>query len=104
MSIEVNDIETLQDYTVGVMARAEHEAKQVRAIILAILGGIIWRADTGSIEIRYHDGKLANALWWNSVSGGKYAFVASSTDCQSSWSTAFSHASSTVSASITRCW
>jgi hypothetical protein len=73
MPIQLNDIETLQDYTVGLMARAEHHAKQVRAIILAMLGGIIWRVDPGSIEIRYHDGDLANALCWNSVSGGKYA-------------------------------
>jgi Integron cassette protein VCH_CASS1 chain len=73
MPIQLNDIEALQDYTIGVMARAEHHAKQVRAIILAMLGGIIWRVDPGSIEIRYHDGDLANALCWNSVSGGKYA-------------------------------
>jgi hypothetical protein len=73
MPIQLNDIETLQDYTVGLMARAEHHAKQVRAIILAMLGGIIWRVDPGSIEIRYHDGNLANALCWNSRSGGKYA-------------------------------
>jgi hypothetical protein len=75
MPIQVDDIQMLHDYAVGVMARAEHHAKQVRAIILAMFGGIIWRLDPGSIEIRYHDGNLSNALWWNSVTGGKCARI-----------------------------
>ena len=64
MPIHANDVETLHDFAVGVMARAGHHASQVRAIALAMLGGIIWRVEPGSIEIRFHEGNLANALRW----------------------------------------
>jgi hypothetical protein len=73
MAIQANDVQTLHDYAEGVMSRAGHHAKQVRAIVLAMHGGIIWRVDPGSIEIKQYDGKLANVLWWVSVSGNKYA-------------------------------
>jgi hypothetical protein len=73
MPIHANDVETLHDFAVGVMARAGHHASQVRAIALAMLGGIIWRVEPGSIEIRFHEGNLANALRWISVTGYEYA-------------------------------
>jgi len=73
MPIHANDVETLHDFAVGVMARAGHHASQVRAIALAMLGGIIWRVEPGSIEIRFHEGNLANALRWISLTGYEYA-------------------------------
>ena len=72
MAIHADDVETLHDFTIGFMARGQHEASKVRGIALAILGGIIWRVDPGSIEIRPGAGKLANALRWISVSGREY--------------------------------
>lgn len=72
MPISVNDIETLHDFAVGVMARAGRQTTQVRAIVLAMLGGIIWRVDPGSVQIRFQDGGRANALRWISVTGYEY--------------------------------
>lgn len=66
MAITAKDIQTLHDYATGVMGRADHHAGQVKAIALALLGGIIWRADPGSIEIKQYDGNLANVLWFES--------------------------------------
>lgn len=50
MAILADDVQTLHDYAEGVMHRAGHHARQFSAIVLAILGGIIWRVEPGSIE------------------------------------------------------
>jgi len=73
LPIRANDIETLHDFVVGVMARAGRQTTQVRAIVLAMLGGIIWRVDPGSIEIRFQDGGRANDLRWASITGYEYS-------------------------------
>jgi hypothetical protein len=49
MPITANDIEVLHQYAEGVMNRADHHAGQVKGIALALLGGIIWRGEPGSI-------------------------------------------------------
>ena len=72
MPIHADDIETLHDFTIGFMARGQHEASKVRGIALAILGGIIWRVEPGSIEITPGAGNVGNALRWISVSGREY--------------------------------
>lgn len=72
MAITAQDVKTLQEYASGVMGRANHHAGQVKAIALALLGGIIWRAEAGSIEIKQYDGSLANVLWFE-ASGSRYA-------------------------------
>jgi hypothetical protein len=61
MPKEIIDIEILKEYVSGVMTRAEHHAKGVGEICLAIAGAIIWKAD--KIEVLERKGKLANALW-----------------------------------------
>ena len=71
MPIHANDVETLHDFAVTVMARAGHQTTQVRAIVLALLGGIIWRVEPGSIEIRIQDAGRT-ALRWISVTGYEY--------------------------------
>ena len=38
------------------MQRADHHAGKVKGAALAILGGIIWRGDPGSIKIRQYAG------------------------------------------------
>lgn len=72
MPIKANDVQTLHDYANGVMGRADHHAGEVKAIALALLGGIIWRAEPGTIEIKQYDGGLANVLWFV-VNGRRYA-------------------------------
>ncbi|RKK04690.1 hypothetical protein EBE87_23190 [Pseudoroseomonas wenyumeiae] len=64
----------LHRYADGVMGRADHHAGQVKGIALALLGGIIWRGEPGSIEIKQYAGGLANVLWVT-ISGTRYAFA-----------------------------
>lgn len=74
MAITANDVSVLHQYAEGVMGRADHHAGQVKAVALALLGGIIWRGEPGSIEIKQYDGGLANVLWVT-VGGKRYAFA-----------------------------
>ncbi|MER0127986.1 hypothetical protein [Franconibacter daqui] len=74
MAIKANDIDILHRYAVGVMERSDHHAENVGAVALTLLGGVIWRAKPGSINIRQYDGNLANVVWWTSeFTGHKYA-------------------------------
>jgi Integron cassette protein VCH_CASS1 chain len=54
------------------MARAGHHAKQVRAIVLAMLGGIIWRVDPAPSKSSSTTASLPILLWWVSDMGNKY--------------------------------
>jgi hypothetical protein len=74
MAITAKDVATLHAYVEGVMERAGHHAAQVKAIALALLGGIVWRADPGSIEIKQYASGLANVLWLT-VNGRRYALA-----------------------------
>ncbi|WP_377806551.1 hypothetical protein ABNQ38_07750 (plasmid) [Azospirillum sp. A29] len=74
MSITANDVAILHRYAEGVMGRADHHAAQVKAIALALLGGIIWRGEPGSIDIKQYAGELANILWVT-IGGNRYAFA-----------------------------
>jgi hypothetical protein len=74
MPISATDVHTLHAYAEGVMNRADHHAGEVKAIALALLGGIVWRADSGSIEIKQYDRELANVLWLT-VNGRRYALA-----------------------------
>lgn len=74
MPITANDVEVLHRYADGVMNRADHHAGQVKAAALALLGGIIWRGEPGSIEIKQYAGGLANVLWVT-IGGRRYAFA-----------------------------
>lgn len=73
MAIQADDVDTLHRHAEGVMQRVAHHAGNVGAVALALLGGIIWRVKPGSIQIKEYSGKLANVLWWESVSGNRYA-------------------------------
>lgn len=74
MPITATDVEVLHRYAEGVMGRADHHAAQVKGVALALLGGIIWRGEPGSIEIKQFAGGLANVLWVN-IGGRRYAFA-----------------------------
>jgi len=67
-------VDILHRYAEGVMGRADHHAGQVKGIALALLGGIIWRGDQGSIEIKQYAGGLANVLWVT-IGGRRYALA-----------------------------
>jgi hypothetical protein len=56
------------------MNRADHHAGEVKGIALALLGGIIWRGEPGSIEIKQYPGGLANVLRVT-INGKRYAFA-----------------------------
>ncbi|CAD5356948.1 hypothetical protein [Citrobacter freundii] len=71
MAIKANDIEILHRYAQGVMERSEHHAQNVGVVALTLLGGVIWKAVPGSIEIRTYNGNLANMVWWKSESSQK---------------------------------
>lgn len=73
MPTSVADIDRLQEYLEGVMARADHHANNVSEIALAIVGAIIWRKDAAPIQVMDHNGKLKNALWV-SIGGSNYVF------------------------------
>jgi hypothetical protein len=73
MAITAKDVEQLHEYAKGVMDRADHHAGKVKGAALAILGGIIWRAEPDSIRIRQYAGNPANMLWVT-IGGKDYAF------------------------------
>ena len=73
MAITARDVQQLHEYADGVMGRAGHHAGNVSGSALTILGGIIWRADPGSIKIRQYAGSPANMLWIK-IKGKDYAF------------------------------
>ena len=75
MPIHADDIERLHQFAMAVMARAAgRQANQFRGIFLAMIGGIIWRADPGSIEIKFHADDLSDVvLRWVSLTGYEYA-------------------------------
>ena len=54
------------------MARAGHHAGRVKGVALTLLGGIVWRAEPGSIRIRQFAGSPANMLW---VDVGRRTYV-----------------------------
>lgn len=74
MAITATDVDVLHRYAEGVMGRADHHAGQVKGIALALLGGIIWRGEPGTIEIKQYAGGLANVLWVT-IGGRRYAFA-----------------------------
>ena len=64
MPFTIQDVNTLQQYIQGVMARASDHAGQVTAIALALAGAIVWRKDNDDpIEVMEVDGELKNVLW-----------------------------------------
>ena len=72
MPIQVDKIATLNEYFNGVMGRADHHADNVNEIILALIGGVIWRSKS-SFEVKQYNGAPANILWMN-VNDNWYCF------------------------------
>lgn len=72
MPTQVTDIELLKDYISGVMGRADHHAKGVNEIALALVGAIVWKKDNEPIEVYAREGQMKNVLWVR-IGGVKYA-------------------------------
>lgn len=72
MSITINKIEELKNYFDGVMNRANHHADNVNEIVLALIGGVIWRAE-GNFEVKQYGDAPANILWMY-VNDNRYCF------------------------------
>lgn len=72
MAIQINQIEILKEYFNGVMNRADHHADDVNEIVLALIDGVIWRAE-GNFEVMQYGGAPANILWMY-VGDNRYCF------------------------------
>ena len=72
MAITINKIDALKEYFKGVMNRADHHADDVNEIVLALIGGVIWRAE-GNFEVKQYGGAPANILWMI-VNDTRYCF------------------------------
>jgi len=75
MPLTVADLDTLEQYLAGVMNRSVHHAETVGAIVLALLGAVLWKKDVDTpIEVRTYDGAPANVLWVQ-IAGQRYALA-----------------------------
>ena len=63
VKLVVPDIDVLRDYLTGVMERADHHARGVDQIALALAGAIIWRKNGDPLQVATRDGETKNVLW-----------------------------------------
>lgn len=73
MPTHVTDIDILKDYIGGVMDRADHHAKNVNEVTLALVGAIVWKKDPEPIKVMVQKGEMKNVLWVK-INGVRYAF------------------------------
>lgn len=71
MPVDVAEVDVLQEYLQGVLGRADHHAKGVDQIALALVGAVVWRK-TGTLKVMAVDGDMKNVLWFE-TDKGKYA-------------------------------
>ena len=62
MPITANAVDVLHQYAEDLMSRADRPRGQAHRVMLALLGGLIWRGEPGSIEIKQYAGGLANVI------------------------------------------
>jgi hypothetical protein len=74
MPILVDDMKMLRMYIRGVVGKAEHHARNVDQIILALAGAVILRKDSSPLQVRAGaGGKLGRALQFTSAKRKTYA-------------------------------
>lgn len=73
MSIQLTDIEVLNQYLEAAMQRAAHHAMFVRNVALMLVGPVIWYAEPDSLRVRTHLGNKGNVLW-ATIGGQRYVF------------------------------
>ena len=72
MPIHADDLRVLHRFIGGVMDRPA--ASKVQGIALALLGGIVWRGQPGTIEVKDLTGS-ADSVLWVAIGGKRYAFT-----------------------------
>jgi len=73
MPREVRDLNVLKEYVTAVIERADHHATAVNEIVLALVGGIVWRKDADPIDVHTKEGEMKNVMWVK-IGGERYAF------------------------------
>lgn len=63
MPLPVTDIDLLQKYLTKVLERADHHARGVDQIALALVGAVVWRK-TGTLEVMPTKDGTGNVLWF----------------------------------------
>lgn len=64
MSVSLVTVRQLQSYIVGLMNRSDHHAGPVKNVLLAVIGGILWRMNP-NMRARVHEkeGETRNVIW-----------------------------------------
>lgn len=62
MALTINGLQQLKAYFEGVMNRADHHADNVNVIVLALIGGVIWKSDK-DVQVKQYNDAPANILW-----------------------------------------
>ncbi len=71
MPVPIPDVDLLQKYLTKVLERADHHARGVDQIALALVGAVVWRK-TGTIEVMPTKDGTGNVLWFY-VGDSRYA-------------------------------
>ena len=75
MGIALNDVDDLQEHLLGVLRRSQHHAGEVNEVLLAIVGGILWRKTPGTpVKANEKDGEGGNVIWFR-VGSERYAML-----------------------------
>lgn len=70
---ETTDLDAVRRYAVSVIARSDGEDLQMKAVTLALLGGIMWRGAPGSTEL-IQDEVSAKAILLTTLGGRHLTF------------------------------
>lgn len=62
MALTINGVQQLKTYFEGVMNRADHHADNVNEIVLALIGGVIWKSGD-DVQVKQYNDAPANILW-----------------------------------------
>jgi len=73
MPLQISDFTDLAAYADGVMGRSGHHAPKVGGVALTLLGAILWRGDSATLEVYGSSGPAGNVLWVK-IAGRRYAF------------------------------
>jgi hypothetical protein len=73
MALTIDTLNLLNSYILGVMDRADHHGENVNEIVLTLAGAVVWKA-TQDVEVRMHQGSMANVLWLT-VGVNRYAIA-----------------------------
>lgn len=73
MPVALPDVDLLQAYLTRVLERADHHARGVDQIALALVGAVVWRK-AGTLEVMPTKDGTGNVLWFH-VGKSRYALT-----------------------------